>query len=400
VPSLEPFAGIRYAPDRVTLDDVIAPPYDVISEDDQAALEARSPYNSVRVELPRDEPPKDRYEVARDLFDAWRREGVLRRDSHPALYGYRMDFTDESDRHRRTGGVIGALRLERPGQGSILPHERTMPKPKGDRLFLLRATKANLSPIWGLSLAAGLSDAMPSPGSDRARCTDLEGVTHELWPVIDPAAIEAIAATVATAPVVIADGHHRFETAVAYQEERWAATDGGAGGFDLVMALVVELVDDQLSVRPIHRLIAGLPDGFDVAAALTAAFELVPTGPPDPGIGQRMLSAGALALVTPKGTWLARPRPETEAAASQPLDSSRLDVALARLPAHQLSYQHGWDLAVAEVAKGRAQAAVLLRPASVAQIAGTGRGGERMPPKTTFFWPKPRTGLVFREVDG
>ena len=166
------------------------------------------------------------------------------------------------------------------------------------------------------------------------------------------------------------------------------------------MTYVVELTEDQLSVRAIHRLIAGLPDGFDLAAALEQYFDLTPTAPPAADITTRMSEAGSLALVTADGTWLLRPRPETASAAAFDLDSSRLDVALGSLPDHQLTYQHGWDLATAAVTKGEADAAVLLRPATVAQIAATGREGGRMPPKTTFFWPKPRTGLVFREVAG
>jgi uncharacterized protein (DUF1015 family) len=400
VPRFEPFAGLRYAPDRVILDDVVAPPYDVISDEDRVALEARSTYNSVRLELPRDDPPHDRYHAAGHLLDAWRADGILRRDAEPAFYGYRMSFTDDSGQPRQTSGVIGALGLERPGEGDILPHERTMPKPKGDRLYLLRATQANLSPIWGLSLAIGLSGLIPAPGPALARATDPDGAVHELWPLVDPAVAAAVAASVGSAPVVIADGHHRFETAIAYQEERRAATGGAEGEYDLMMALVVELADDQLSVRAIHRLINGLPDGFDVVGALATAFDVVATDPPDQAIGSRMVDGASLAVITPEGTWLARPRPEIEAESPDGLDSSRLERALAALPPHELTYQHGWDLAAAAVAKGTAQAAVLLRPASVAQIAATGRGGERMPPKTTFFWPKLRTGLVFREVAG
>ena len=400
MPLLEPFAGLRYARDRVALDDVVAPPYDVISEEDQAALEARSPYNSVRVELPRDDPPRDRYQAARARLDEWRATRILVRDSQPVFYAYRMRFEDGAGRARETLGVIGALGLEPPGEGDLLPHERTTPKPKGDRLYLLRAAQTNLSPIWGLSLATGLSTTIPQHGPDVMRCTDEDGVIHESWALAEPEAIEAIKASIASAPIVIADGHHRFETAVAYQEERRAANGGQQGEFDLVMALIVEATDDHLSVGAIHRLLRGLPDGFDLVTALSPWLELIPTTPPDATVGDRMIAAGALALVTADGTWLARPWPELERAAPQPLDSSRLDIALATLPDHEVVYQHGWDRATAAVAKGDAQAAVLLRPASVAQIAATGRGGERMPPKTTFFWPKPRTGIVFREVMG
>jgi uncharacterized protein (DUF1015 family) len=401
VPRFEPFAGLRYRPDRVRLDDVIAPPYDVISPEDQEALEARSPYNAVRVELPRDDGSRDRYEVARDLLAAWQREGILATDAAAAFYAHRMTFPDESGHTRQSIGVIGALGLEPPG-GGILPHEHTTPKAKSDRLQLLTATKTNLSPIWGLSLAPGLATLIESVSGAPAGpgASDPDGVVHQLWPIIDPTAVEAIAASVGAAPVVIADGHHRFETALTYQGQRRERSPGRSGPFDAVMALVVELSDDQLAVRAIHRLLSGLPDSFDLPGALQAAFALSPTDPVDATIGQRMITAGSLALVTRGGTWLMRPLPDLVAAAPQDLDSSRLDVALARLPAHDLQYQHGWDLAVGAVAKKEAQAAVLLRPATIDKIAATGRGGVRMPPKTTFFWPKPRTGLVFRTVDG
>jgi hypothetical protein len=135
-----------------------------------------------------------------------------------------------------------------------------------------------------------------------------------------------------------------------------------------------------------------------MAEGLSPWFELEPTAPPDHTIGDRMLGRGALAVLTPSGTWLARPRPAVSEAATHDLDSSRLDVALKELPAHQLTYQHGWADCAAAVAAGHANAAVLLRPATVEQIAAIGRGGVRMPPKTTFFWPKPRTGLVVREL--
>lgn len=396
----EPFPGLRYSPSHVSsLGDVVCPPYDVISDEERDRLLARSPANIVRVELPRAGDGDDAYLAAAKLLDAWRDGGVLHRDREPAFYGYRMTYTDELGTSRSTVGVIGALGLEAPGAG-ILPHEETTPKARSDRLSLLRATRANLSPIWGLSPADGLTELLgaqehPRP-AERVTCDD--GVCHELWPITDRHEIDDISHVVGSEPVLIADGHHRYETALAFQAEERAATDGRPGDHDLVMALVVELAEEQLAVGAIHRLLAGLPDGFDLPGALGKCFELEATGPVDAGIGRRMRDAGALALVTPDGCWLARPRPETTAAATHDLDSSRLDVALATFPPHRVDFQHGADLCDAAVRAGHAQAAVLLRPAGVDQIAGVARGGVRMPPKTTFFWPKPRTGMVVREL--
>ncbi|MGH9076711.1 MAG: DUF1015 family protein [Acidimicrobiales bacterium] len=397
MPGFHPFPGLRYTPGRVvSLGDVVCPPYDVISEDDRAALLARSSLNMVGVELPRAAGDLGPYQAARRLLDAWRDAGILARDRQACFYGYRMSFTDPLGEARSTVGAIGALELSTPGSG-ILPHEETTPKAKTDRLELLRAARTNVSPIWVLSPASGLAAACAPPDHARARAVDPDGVVHELWPITGDDEVSRIHHLVAAHPVLVADGHHRYEVALTYQAER-AGAGAPAGDHDGVMALVVELAGDQLAVQPIHRLLG--PMAWPLEVALGRPFELIPTGRPDATILDRMQAAGALAVVTRDRTWLARPRPETEAAASHDLDSSRLDVALSQLGPVEVSYQHGWDLATAAVERGDASAAVLVRPATVDQIAAIGRGGRRMPAKTTFFWPKPRTGMVVRELIG
>jgi uncharacterized protein (DUF1015 family) len=379
---------------------VVCPPYDVISESERQVLVARSPSNIVRLELPEDDgdPDGDRYLAAGRLLDAWRDGGVLHRDPFSAFYGYRMSYTDPAGARRQTVGVIGALGLEAPGTG-ILPHEETTPKAKTDRLELLRATRSNLSPIWGLSAATGLSDQLSPPAHPFDHATDDDGVLHETWPITDSGQVSSIRGAVESEPVLIADGHHRYETALTYRTERDRAGElVEDDGF--VMALIVELSEEQLTVQAIHRLLVGLPAGFDLPGVLEKWFDIWPTEPVDRTITTRMADAGAVALLTPTGAWLARPRPEVTAAATHDLDSSRLDVARSDLPAHHLVYQHGWDNAAAAVATGQAGAAFLLRPVTVSQISEISRGGVRMPPKTTFFWPKPRTGLVVRELLG
>jgi uncharacterized protein (DUF1015 family) len=401
VPSFAPFPGLRYSRSHVkSLDDVVCPPYDVISDAERVALEARSPSNVVRLELPGEDPDEgtDRYARARRLLDGWRDGGILHRDPEAAFYGYRMTFSDPAGQPRQTLGVIGALGLEPPGAG-ILPHEETTPKAKTDRLELLRATRANISPIWALSPAAGLSAQLRAPSHPVDHSSDPEGVLHELWAITDAETTAAVRATVESQPVLIADGHHRYETALAYQQER-RDSGTGVGDDDAVMAFVVELSEEQLTVQAVHRLLEGLPDGFDLPSALEPWFDVTPTGPPDRTITSRMRDAGAVAVLTARGAWLARPRPEVCEAAVHDLDSSRLDVAITGLPVGRIVFQHGWDNCAAAVAAGAASAAILLRPASVEQIAAISRGGVRMPPKTTFFWPKPRTGLVLRELLG
>jgi uncharacterized protein (DUF1015 family) len=408
VPRFEPFTGLRYRLDALhqrgaSLGDVIAPPYDVIDGAERDALAQRSPYNAVHVELPADDPERhlDRYQAARHLLDTWRSEDVIAEDDEPSFYRYQMSYRDEHGASRRTSGVIGALGLAVPGEADVLPHERTMPKPKGDRLQLLRECRANLSPVWGLALAGGLSQAADTPEPPVAAAADNDGVEHQLWRITERSVVAEINASVASAPVVIADGHHRFETALAYREERRAATGGVPGDYDMVMALVVELAEDQLVVRPIHRLLAGLPDGFDLPEALGSRFYLSHLDHPAPRhLASEIAEEAAMGLVTKAGTWLLRPRPETVAAAGIDVDSGLLEVALGELPDHDVSYEPSWDRAVDTVERGAAQAAVLLHPADVATIAEAAHEGLRMPPKTTFFHPKPRTGMVFRPVRG
>jgi len=400
VPRFEPFRGIRYDLDRLDPARVTAPPYDVISPSDREALLAEAPENVVRIDLPvpdPSDPGADPYEVAAELFQRWRAEGVLVDDPEPSFTVYRMEAPDEDGVVRRTTGVMGALTLSRPGEGGILPHEFTTPKAKSDRLDLLRSTTANLSPVWGLSPAAGLSDLLDTEDEPLARF-EADGVVHTVWRVSDPERVAAIAEAVGSEPVVIADGHHRYETSLAYRDERRASSpDGTAGGAEAVLTFVVELVDDELSVGPIHRLLSGLSDDTDLSAALEPFFEVEPLELADTGTVRRLQELGGLGLVTPEGTWLLRPRPEAMAEARD-LDSSRLDVALAALDGVSVVYQHGVDHVRAAVASGDAQAGVLLRPVTVAQILDIAHGGERMPPKSTFFFPKPRTGLVFRDL--
>jgi uncharacterized protein (DUF1015 family) len=395
VARFDPFPGIRYDTTRVSLARVIAPPYDVIDGVARADLAGRDPRHAVRIDLPDEADGEGRYEAAHRCLDAWRADGVLVTDERPSFTVYRMVAVDEAGVERRTTGVIGALELTPPGT-DILPHEHTTPKAKSDRLDLLRACRANLSAIWGLSLAKGLTDLLPVDGEPLGDLVDDDGVRHTVWRVDDPATCTAISEAIAEQPIVVADGHHRYETSLAYRREREAA-DGDAGAASATMAYVVELVEDELTVHAIHRLLGGLPPGLDLVSALAPWFDDAGEPTADEPITTAMAAAGCLALVLPDREVLLRPRPEALAEARD-LDSSRLDVALRALGSPEVTYQHGADHNRAAVRSGAAQAGVLLRPATVAQIEATAHGGERMPPKTTFFHPKPKTGLVFRSL--
>ena len=388
MPSFEPFTGIRYdlaGSDPAT---VTAPPYDVIDPEQRAALAALDPHNVVRIDMPED--GDDPYDAAGAAFASWQAEGVLVTDQ-PSFYVYRMDTTDETGTSRHTTGVIGALELSRPGEGGILPHEHTTPKAKSDRLNLLRGARANLSAVWALSPAPGLTGLLETGEDPIATWADGEGTVHSLWIVDDPDRMAKISDTVAAQPVVIADGHHRFETSLAYRDEQRDAAGQETGPAEAVMTYVVELAEEQLTVLPIHRLISGLPADLDLRAALDPFFVVTPAGPVDPGIVPTMVSQGFLVLVEPGRTSLLTPRPEAMVG-FRDLDSVRLDAALATLPAHDLVFQHGVDNVVRAVERGDAQAGVLLAARHGEADHDIAHGGERMPPKTTFFHPKPRTG--------
>lgn len=394
----EPFRGVRYDTVNRAIDDVTAPPYDVIDARDRSALVQRSEHNIVRIDLPDEDDGPGRYDLAADRFSAWLDEGVLVQDTEPSFYIYRMDYQDDQGNAAHTVGVLGALELSRPGEGAILPHEHTTPKAKSDRLDLLRATRVNLSAIWGLSLSHGLTACLAVTTEPDESWDDEDGVTHSLWRVSDPDQVAAISASVAETPVVIADGHHRFETSVAYRDER-REVDGTGGPADLAMIYIVELVEDELTVRPIHRLLTGITSDTALVTALEACFEISNAGTAHDDITEQMRATGSLALVAPDGSArLLKPRADMFEGVDD-LDSSRLSKALEPLDGVEVRYQHGVDRILRALSNGEANYGVLLRPATVAQIEKNAHDGRRMPPKTTFFHPKPRTGMVMRRTD-
>ena len=393
MPRFEPFCGLRYDASRVDLSTVIAPPYDVIAPAERAQLADRHSANSVRVELPEPDARSglDRYANAARLLAEWRDDGILVRDAVPSFYAYRMT----SPEGHSTNGVIGALGIDEASTAAILPHEQTLPKAKSDRLDLLAATRVNTSPIWGLSLQSGLTQHFLQTRPPDLEGTDDDKVHHELWVIDDPATIDAVKAAIAAAPVVIADGHHRYETSRTYQGGQSAGTVGADG----VMAFVVELSIDQLEVGPIHRVLSDLPDGLDLADAFSSWFDVTRAGECNDRTVAALGESESLALVLPSGAFLLSPKDGTPEAAGADLDSSMVALVIAELPDHELSFRNSWQDAVGAVETEEAQAAVLLRPVSVEKIAEWAHTGRRMPPKTTYFRPKPRTGMVFRPLD-
>lgn len=391
MPRFEPFAALRYAP-SVDLDRVIAPPYDVINDDDVEALEDRDEHNISWLDDPRG--GDDRYELAATSLERWVREGVLVEDDRPSLTIYRMAFTDATGTDRVISGVLGGLEVVDEGAGGVLPHEHTTKKAVTDRLDLTRATGTNLSPVWGLSLAEGLTGVLTPPGEPIGSVT-VEGVHHSVERVTDPARIAAIQSVLAADDVLLADGHHRYSISRTYRDEVRAATGRTDTAAEFTLAFVNELVEHQLSIEAIHRLVDAI--SFDeLSSALARSFRIVALdGPLEPSTLARMVELGRLVLLAPDGSasWLI-PLPGAFDDV-RALDGAWLEKALAGTGA-AVTYQHGLDEMKREVASH--SGGILIRPTGLDEIMRTAREGLLMPPKSTFFTPKLRTGFAIRRT--
>lgn len=411
---LAPFRALRYDPGQVgDLSAVTAPPYDVIDDAGQRALEERHPYNVVRLTLPRDRAgePGTRYAAAAGTLADWRRRGVLRPDPGPALYVYEQRSAGHIQR-----GLLGAVGLAPPQAGIVLPHENTMSGPVADRLALTEATSANLEPIFLVYEGGGAATEAVTAAAGLPSLAELstpDGTRHRLWRIEDPATLAAVAADLLSRRAVIADGHHRYATYLRYQADRRVAA--GPGPWDRGLAFLVDTTSFGPQVEPIHRTISGLP--FEAAIAQAGAGFRVTELPLPAALESLSASAGAgPAFVVAGGgraALLTQPD-QTQLAAALPAGRSdawrRLDVTVAHslligglwgLPDDEqvVGFAHDVDSALTQAGAG---VALLLNPTPVGAVADVARAGDRMPRKSTLFMPKPRTGLVLRllELDG
>ncbi len=433
MPQIRPFRALRYAPESVDLAAVVAPPYDVLSPADRSRLAARSDRNVVRLDAPADElgdAEDDRYRRAARTMAAWRSDGTFHKDPRPAVYVYEQAYRVPGtgiDRTQR--GFFARLRLEalEPGSG-VLPHERTLAAAREDRYRLLRATGVNTSPVVGLyddptgrasAILATLASAVPA-----IEVHDDDGVRHRLWVAeADGPASEQVAELIAIAaanPVTIADGHHRYETALRYRDERRMSRSCEEDpAFDYLLMLLLETTAEPLTVLPTHRIVrglgetgvaslrAGLDDLFDVRPAdrdaLRDAF-----GAGAGGAGGRgrfgLWTRDGGSILTARRTALAPILPDG-GAALRGLDVVLLGAALERLAgidreavasAGRIAFTKSVDEALDAVdgSIDDADAAFLLEPTPVESIAAVAREGDVMPQKSTYFYPKALTGLV------
>jgi uncharacterized protein (DUF1015 family) len=409
MPHVKPFRGYRYVA-TTELAQLTCPPYDVISASEQELLHARHPHNAVRVELPFSQPHEDeeeRYRRAGRLFRQWVESDVVIQDEVPSMYVYRQDFRDRSGRQCRVIGVIGALELERFGDG-VLPHEQTMAGPIEDRLALIRSCPVNISPIYAIYRGDGelrpYYDSLEHRPTD-ARFADDAGTLHRLWVVHAPAELQMLTEAIARGPLVIADGHHRYETALAFHAEQ----EGRPGDHGRVMCFSVDADAEDLVVLPYHRAVQADVSSYDVAYALERYFAVKPVESVDASraltqsaadhpfvflLGERRLlvetsDADVVAVVGDR------------AEAWRRLDIVALhEVVLPRiLPGGVDQIRFSKDAEEIEhlVAEGW-PAGALLRPLHPVQVFDVAVSKERMPQKASYFWPKAVTGLAFHAL--
>jgi uncharacterized protein (DUF1015 family) len=398
MPIVRPFTGLLYDPNVVgPIETVTAPPYDTISPIDQQRYHRASPHNVIRLILGRgrhgDGEESNKYTRAASFLRVWRESGVLKPTPRPSVFPYELRF-HLGGRERRIRGVILEVDIE-PWGGWILPHEGTLPGPIEDRLRLLRAVGANLSPVYGIvggpcpELGAFLDRAVSEP--PRFEVPDDAGTEHRLWLVPEDqagAGLDGLAAALRAQSMMIADGHHRYTVALAHRQEMRAAH--GPGPWDAMMMLVVDGATEEPPVLPIHRVVlGGRPDEQEQDGRRVRDMAEVLASLEDD-----RLTYGVIRLedgeVIHRIATLAGAPPTVRALHDQVLD--RLDGARLRFVP---------DAVVAEeaVRTGSARAAYLLPPTRVERVRSLIEGGGRLPLKSTYFWPKPRTGLVIRPFD-
>lgn len=408
MPELRPFKGIRYS-SSADLKDLTCPPYDVISPDEQTRLHERHEHNAVRLELARPEAGAERYSRVAETFKRWRAEGILEEEDVPALYVYRQDFEAPDGSLRRVAGVLGALELEAFGESSgVLPHERTMAGPKEDRLALLRSLQMNVSPIYAIyrgggELAHFLADLENRP--TEARFADEAGILHRLWVITAPAELVMLSDAIRPGPLVIADGHHRYETALTFHEEQ----GGKPGDHGSILCFCVDADSEGLVVLPYNRAARGASTDAEITERLSSAFGAVGFE----GSHYQTLDASEadhpLVFVTPSQQLLVEisDTAVVEVVGDRHPAWRALDVvALHELVLPVLFPDGDVELTFSKddehirklVSEGWSTG-VLLRAIPAAAIVDVAGSGERMPQKASYFWPKAVTGLVFKALD-
>jgi uncharacterized protein (DUF1015 family) len=418
---VQPLLALHYNLQRTGgLQPVVAPPYDIIDAEQRTRLLARSPYNVVEIDLPEAPAGGDRYRHAGEVLADWQRQGILLRDTEPAVWPLEQDYTGPDGRTRTRRGFLARVRVEDYGPGRIRPHERTHPGPKADRLRLMEATRANLSPIFSLYSDPGqrawgaLAAAVAQQPQPFGETLDDDGTVSRIWRVSDPAAIAAVQAVTAPAELLIADGHHRYETSRTYADEV-----GGEGEHRYVLMCLVALEDPGLTVFPTHRLLYNLSDEqfARLDAAIERDFDREELNDPQelPPVASDRVTLGYIDArsqqpfrLTLKDQGIADAALSGHSAPYRHLDTAVTEALLLKgalgLSGSQIDeldglfYARDDQEAITAVRSGRYQAALFMAPAPVTLVQAVAASGESMPPKSTYFFPKVPTGLLFNPL--
>ncbi len=423
---VRPLNALHYDLGKVgSLDAVLAPPYDVIDAPGRARLLERSPYNAVAIDLPKpfdpadpaSNPTGDPYQEAAKTIDAWRAEGALVDDAEPAFWALTQDYTAPDGSTHSRHGILARVRVEDYETGTVRPHERTHPGPLEDRLELTRATKLNLSPIFSLSTADAWPLVEPALAAEPwGEATDEDGTVNRVWRVGDPEVLAAVTERLAGAELLIADGHHRYETARAYRDEI-----GGEGPHNYTLMALTGLDDPGLTVFPTHRLLSGFAGDTErqqrLGSGLRDLFEVteVTTETIDPA-GEEGVGVFGLYDSSHRQAYRLRLKDTTELDRlldGQPEAYRRLDSAiletlvlkgLAGMSDHDIDARQGLEYAksvpdaLAQVDGGAFDVAFIQRHVPVDQVKAVAETEANMPPKSTYFFPKVMTGMVFNPV--
>jgi len=437
---IRPFRGIRYNPERVKLEEVITEPYDRIPPPLQEVYYQRHPKNFVRVILGKDDDPehpeKDKYARANLYLEEWQKDGILIREDQEALYLYEQEYEISGQRLKRMG-LVARVKLEEFSSGKVLPHEKTFPKHKVDRLNLLRATNTNTGQIFllykddDLKVSQAIEKACQGAQMG-AEVVDEDHFTHRLWIIKDRGAIEEIKKAMMDKILIIADGHHRYETSLNYQKEKRTELGRVRGDepFNYIMMTLFRVDDPGLVILPTYRLVKGLdkltPENF--YKTLFPYFDIQELKAEDPLENERLSEVQDI-VNTESHTFAAfvakfqkyflfRLKSEEILDKEMSEDKSkvwrRLDVAilhsliidrLAPLSSapfsleNNVSYIRNLEQGLSQVIDGEFQMIFLLRPTQLSQIRQVVENGELMPQKSTDFFPKLKSGLVLNPLD-
>ena len=423
----QPFKAWRYNAQHIDISTVLAPPYDVISPEKQQKLYDRSPYNCIRLILnkkdPADTDQSNGYTRSRDTFHDWQERGVLIQEQEPCFYVYRQTFKNPAnDEVKNRFALLGRVRLEPFEKGIIIPHEKTLSGPKEDRLRLLKTVQANFSPVFGLYKDEGfvVRSIIQDPMNSRAvfEAEDDDNIVHTLWAIEDPDILARLHKSLESRTVYIADGHHRYETALEYatlrRKELWAEPRS-MFNFDFMYMALVSFDDPGFIVLPTHRIVTKL--GMAGSEALLRLGEYFKVEKTNLAKLKEMtasydLDGKIFGLVLKEGCYLLTLIDKEQAKARMLMGkpdvwynlnvnvlahlifSELLDLKEARWES-VLKFEHTVDGAVAPLKKGEAEAVFLLQPPRVEMLEKMGAVNERMPQKSTYFYPKLATGLIF-----